>query len=88
MDDTCSYFWMRPKQQHMYVQMDGSGTFEWTQIQIEGESPQVLTIQLDECPNNWTMEPFENYTETDMSFVSSTINVKHHQWEKQAILPL
>ena len=47
---------MRPNQlyrdvQMDAVQMDNSGTFEWTYIQIDGESRLIWTVQLDDRPN-------------------------------------
>ena len=33
------------------VQMDGKGTSELTQIQIDGESQFIWTVRLDEGPN-------------------------------------
>ena len=36
---------------HLTVQMDGTGTSKWTQIQINGESPLIWTVRLDERPN-------------------------------------
>ena len=56
MDDTCLYIWMRPNQPYRDVQMDAvqidrSGTSEWTYIQIDGESPLIWTVHLDERPN-------------------------------------
>ena len=47
---------MRPKQWHMCVQMDevqmnSTGTSEWTQIKMYSEIPLIWTTRLDKCPN-------------------------------------
>ena len=48
---TSLYIWMRSNQRYRDVQMDGSGTFKWTLIQIDTKSLLIWTVQLEERPN-------------------------------------
>ena len=53
MDNTCSYIWMRPKQRHIACKWAHfkKAVQVASQIQIDGESPLIWTVWLNECPN-------------------------------------